>query len=42
VKVGRSSGTETQILDGLQEGEPVILYPGSRIHDGQRVRPIKI
>ena len=42
VKVGRSSGTETQILDGLKEGEEVILYPGSRVHAGQRVRPIKV
>ncbi|HWW03456.1 MAG TPA: efflux RND transporter periplasmic adaptor subunit [Candidatus Acidoferrum sp.] len=42
VKAGRSSGTETQVLDGLKEGEEVILYPGSRVHDGQRVRPIKI
>jgi HlyD family secretion protein len=42
VKVGRSSGTETQILEGLKEGEEVILYPGSRIHAGQRVRPVKV
>ncbi len=42
VKAGRSSGTETQVLEGLKEGEEVILYPGSRVHDGQRVRPIKI
>jgi len=42
VKVGRSSGTETQVLDGLQKGEEVILYPGSRVRDGQRVRQIRI
>jgi HlyD family secretion protein len=42
VTVGRSSGTETQILDGLKEGEQVILYPGSRVHAGQRVKPIQI
>ena len=42
VKVGRSSGTETQILEGLKEGEAVILYPGSRIHAGQRIKPIKV
>ncbi len=42
VKVGRSSGTETQVLDGLKEGEEVILYPGSRVQDGQRVKPIRI
>jgi HlyD family secretion protein len=42
VKVGRSSGTETQILEGLKAGDQVILYPGSRVHPGDRVRPIKI
>ena len=42
VKVGRSSGTETQVLEGLKEGEEVILYPGSRIQAGQRVKPIQI
>jgi len=42
VKAGRSSGTETQVLDGLKEGEEVILYPGSRVQDGQRVKPIRI
>jgi len=41
VKAGRSSGTETQVLEGLKAGEQVILYPGSRVKDGQRVRPIK-
>jgi HlyD family secretion protein len=42
VKVGRSSGVETQILDGLKPGEQVILYPGSRVQAGNKVTPIKI
>ena len=42
VKVGRSSGTETQVMDGLEDGEEIILYPGSRVREGQRVKPIKI
>jgi len=42
VKAGRSSGTETQILEGLREGEEVILYPGDRVQDGQRVKTIRI
>jgi HlyD family secretion protein len=42
VQVGRSGGSEMQILDGLKAGEEVILYPGDRIHEGQRVRPIQI
>lgn len=42
VQVGRSSGSEMQILDGLKAGEEVILYPGDRVHDRQRVKPIQI
>jgi len=42
VKVGRSSGTETQVLEGLKEGEEVILYPGSRVRDGERVTPVTL
>src|SRR5207237_1014529 len=42
VKVGRSSGNETQIVEGLRAGDEVILYPGSRVQDGQRIKQIKI
>jgi HlyD family secretion protein len=42
VKAGHSSGTQTQVLEGLKPGEQVILYPGSRVQPGQRVRAIKI
>jgi len=42
VKSGQSSGTETQILEGLRAGDTVILYPGDRVKDGMRVQPIKI
>ncbi len=42
VKIGRSSGAETQVTDGLQSGDEVILYPGDRIKDGQRVKPTKV
>ena len=42
VKVGRSSGVETQINDGLKAGDQVVLYPGSRIRAGDRVKPIQI
>ncbi len=42
VKAGRSSGAEVQVLDGLKEGEELILYPGDRVKDGIRVHPVKI
>jgi HlyD family secretion protein len=42
VKTGRTSGTETQILSGLRDGDEVILYPGDRLKDGQRVQPAVI
>jgi len=42
VKAGRSSGVETEILDGLKEGDQVILYPGDRVKDGQRVTLVKL
>jgi HlyD family secretion protein len=42
VEAGRSSGREVQVLQGLSEGDEVILYPGDRVSDGQRVTPMKI
>jgi HlyD family secretion protein len=42
LKVGRSSGTEMQVLEGLSAGDEVVLYPGDRVRDGQRVRPLRI
>lgn len=42
VEVGRTSGTEMQILSGLKDGEEVILYPGDRVKAGQQVKPIQI
>ncbi len=42
VSPGRTNGIETQILDGLTEGETVIVYPGDRVEDGARVRGIVV
>ena len=42
VTIGRQSGTETEITSGLREGEEAIIYPGDRIHDGLRVKPLTI
>lgn len=37
VKVGRTSGTETEVLSGLAPGAAVILHPGDNVTEGTRV-----
>jgi HlyD family secretion protein len=39
VTLGRTNGLETQILDGLAEGDSVILHPSDRVKDGAAVCP---
>ena len=34
---GHSNGRYAEVLDGLAEGDSVILYPGDRIADGVRI-----
>jgi len=42
VKIGRSSDREAQVLEGLQAGDTLILYPSDRVRDGRRVKAITI
>lgn len=42
VKVGRTNGVDTEILDGLQAGDRLVVYPGDKVLDGTRVRPLVI
>jgi len=42
VKTGHFSAAEAEILDGLKAGDQVIVYPGSRVRNGQRIRPITL
>jgi len=42
VRVGRSSGRETEILEGLSEGQNVVVYPGDQISNGSRIKPIVV
>ena len=42
VRVGRSSGRETEILEGLSEGQNVVVYPGDQIANGSRIKPIVV
>jgi HlyD family secretion protein len=42
IKVGRTNGLETEILDGLNDGERVVVYPGDKVEEGARVREISV
>ncbi len=42
VKTGHASNTETEIFEGLAEGDEVILYPGDRIKEGLKVKTVKL
>ncbi len=42
VKVGRSNGIETEVVDGLGEGAQVVVYPGDKVLDGTRVAPLSV
>jgi HlyD family secretion protein len=37
VEIGRTNGTESEVLSGLAEGEEVVLYPSAAVSDGQRI-----
>lgn len=38
VQLGSNNGVDAQLLDGLAEGDQVVLYPSSSLSDGQQVR----
>lgn len=42
VKIGRTNGLETEVLEGLREGDRVVVYPGDKIAEGARVREITV
>jgi HlyD family secretion protein len=42
VKVGHTNGVMTELLDGLREGENVIVYPGDKVTDGARIAPLVV
>jgi HlyD family secretion protein len=42
VKVGRSNGVETEVLEGLGEGARVVVYPGDKVKDGTRVQALDV
>lgn len=38
IDIGRNNGISTEVTNGLEEGDRIILYPGNRIADGVAVR----
>lgn len=42
VRVGHTNGIETEITDGLSEGDRVIVYPGDKVTDGSRVKEMVV
>ena len=39
VRIGRSNGLQTELLEGLPEGSEVVVHPDEAIEDGSRVVP---
>jgi len=39
VTVGKMNDAHAEILEGLKDGERVIVYPGDKVSDGARVKP---
>jgi HlyD family secretion protein len=39
VRIGHSNGLEAEVLEGLAEGEQVVLHPGDKIKDGSAIAP---
>ncbi|MCB2113512.1 MAG: HlyD family efflux transporter periplasmic adaptor subunit [Parvularculaceae bacterium] len=38
IAVGRNNGVDAQVLDGLEEGDRIILFPGAGVGEGTRVK----
>jgi HlyD family secretion protein len=39
VKIGQNNGLDAEVLDGLTEGETVVVHPGDKVKDGVAVTP---
>ena len=39
VRIGRTNGLETEIVQGAAPGDVVILHPSDKVRDGAAVRP---
>jgi HlyD family secretion protein len=41
IKIGERNLHNARVLDGLKDGEQVVLHPSDRVHDGVRIEPRK-
>jgi len=37
VRIGQNNGLQAQVLEGLEEGETIVLYPGANLVEGAKV-----
>jgi len=42
VEIGHNNGSAAEVLDGLDEGDTVVLYPSAALSDGAKVRQRRI
>jgi HlyD family secretion protein len=42
VRVGESNGVQAEVLEGLRENDRVVIYPGDKVSDGTRVKPLLV
>ena len=42
ISVGRTDGHQTEVIEGLAEGDVLVVYPGDRVSDGTRVRELEV
>lgn len=40
IRIGQVNGTHTEVLDGLEPGDKIILFPGPNLEDGTRVKQL--
>jgi hypothetical protein len=41
-QLGRDSGSETEVVLGLEAGEVVVVYPGDDLPDGIEIEPVDL
>ena len=41
VRIGRNNGFDAEVLDGLEEGDRIVLFPGGGVEDGSLVKANK-